>query len=92
MPSAIARGFCNRQGGIVGQDGATHHGSFDMSYLRHIPNMVVASPKDENELSRMLYSAVVYGRTMAIRYPRGEAFGVPCSTSSRRYPSEHGRS
>ncbi len=69
--------FAIDRSGVVGQDGATHHGSFDMSYLRHIPNMIVASPKDENELRHMLYSSVVYGRTMSIRYPRGEALGVP---------------
>ena len=78
--------FAIDRAGIVGQDGATHHGSFDMSYLRHIPNMVVASPKDEDELSRMLYSALVYDRTVAIRYPRGEAFGVPCSDDFTEIP------
>jgi 1-deoxy-D-xylulose-5-phosphate synthase len=78
--------FAIDRAGIVGQDGATHHGSFDMSYLRHIPNMVVASPKDEDELSRLLYSALVYDRTMAIRYPRGEAFGVPCSDDLTEIP------
>lgn len=78
--------FAIDRAGIVGQDGATHHGSFDMSYLRHIPNMVVASPKDEDELSRLLYSALVYDRTIAIRYPRGEAFGVPCSDDLTEIP------
>lgn len=62
--------------GIVGQDGATHHGLFDISYLRHIPNIVVASPKDEDELRHLLYSAVGYGRPTAIRYPRGACLGV----------------
>ena len=69
--------FALDRSGIVGQDGPTHHGCFDMSYLRHIPNMVIASPKDENELRHMLYSAAAYGRTVSIRYPRGEALGVP---------------
>jgi 1-deoxy-D-xylulose-5-phosphate synthase len=69
--------FAIDRAGVVGQDGPTHHGSFDMSYLRHIPNMIVASPKDENELRNMLYSALVYEKTMSIRYPRGEVMGVP---------------
>ncbi len=62
--------------GIVGQDGATHHGLFDLSYLRHIPNMIVASPKDEYELRHLLYSAIKYRRPVAIRYPRGSCVGV----------------
>ena len=78
--------FAIDRAGVVGQDGATHHGTFDMSYLRHIPNMVVASPKDENELSRLLYSALIYGRTMAIRYPRGEALGVPLDEELSEIP------
>ena len=78
--------FAIDRSGIVGQDGATHHGSFDMSYLRHIPNMVVASPKDENELRQLLYSALIYGRTMSIRYPRGEILGVPFEEELRGDP------
>ena len=62
--------------GIVGQDGPTHHGLFDISFLRHIPNMIVAAPKDEAELRHMLYSAVRYGRPVAVRYPRGVCIGV----------------
>lgn len=62
--------------GIVGQDGATHHGLFDISYLRHIPNMSVAAPKDEAELRQLLYSAVNYNRPIAIRYPRGNCMGA----------------
>jgi len=69
--------FAIDRSGIVGADGPTHHGSFDMSYLRHIPNMVIMSPKDENELRQMLFSAYRYGMTVAVRYPRGEAVGVP---------------
>jgi len=62
--------------GIVGQDGATHHGLFDISFLRHIPNMIVAAPKDEDELRHLLHSAVGYGAPTAIRYPRGACLGV----------------
>lgn len=68
--------LCLDRGGIVGQDGPTHHGVFDLSYLRHMPNMVVMAPKDEKEFRNMLFSAYYYGRPVAIRYPRGEVLGV----------------
>ncbi|MDH4227849.1 MAG: 1-deoxy-D-xylulose-5-phosphate synthase [Deltaproteobacteria bacterium] len=61
--------------GIVGADGPTHHGLFDVSYLRHIPNMIVAAPKDEAELRNMLWSATRYKSPVAIRYPRGACKG-----------------
>ncbi len=64
------------RGGIVGEDGPTHHGLFDCSYLRHIPNIVIMSPKDEDELQHMLKTAVGCGRPVAIRYPRGKGYGV----------------
>ncbi len=63
--------------GIVGDDGATHNGVFDLSYLRHIPNMVVMAPKDECELQRMLWTALEIEGPVAIRYPRGSGVGVP---------------
>jgi 1-deoxy-D-xylulose-5-phosphate synthase len=63
--------------GIVGDDGPTHHGVFDLSYLRHLPEMVFMSPKDENELQHMLKSAIYLGRPVALRYPRGAGAGVP---------------
>jgi 1-deoxy-D-xylulose-5-phosphate synthase len=69
--------FAVDRSGIVGQDGATHHGAFDISYFRQIPNMILMSPKDENELRNMLYSAYSYGKPAAVRYPRGEGRGVP---------------
>lgn len=72
--------------GIVGQDGATHHGLFDISFLRHIPNMIVAAPKDEDELRHLLYSAVQYGKPTAIRYPRGSCIGVDMSGPMRLIP------
>ena len=78
--------FAIDRSGLVGQDGPTHHGSFDISYLRHIPNMVVTSPKDENELRHLLYSAALYGKTMSIRYPRGETLGVPPDGEFREIP------
>jgi 1-deoxy-D-xylulose-5-phosphate synthase len=70
--------FCMDRGGIVGEDGPTHHGTFDLSYLRIIPNMVIMAPKDEVELKDMLYTAVNYEKgPTAIRYPRGKVFGLP---------------
>ncbi|MBI5042265.1 MAG: 1-deoxy-D-xylulose-5-phosphate synthase [Nitrospirae bacterium] len=68
--------FAMDRAGIVGEDGPTHHGAFDIAYLRHIPNMVIMAPKDENELQHMLYTAVNHNGPIAIRYPRGEAIGV----------------
>lgn len=62
--------------GIVGDDGPTHHGTFDLSYLRLIPNMVVMAPRDENMLRHMLFTGIYSNRPAAIRYPRGSAIGV----------------
>lgn len=67
--------FAVDRGGIVGEDGATHNGVFDLSYLRSLPNMVVMAPKDENELCRMLTTAIAHNGPIAIRYPRGTAEG-----------------
>lgn len=72
--------------GLVGQDGATHHGLFDIAYLRHIPNMAVAAPKDEAELRHLLYSAVKYGRPVAIRYPRGNCTGIDITAPFQHIP------
>ncbi|MCK4534688.1 MAG: 1-deoxy-D-xylulose-5-phosphate synthase, partial [Syntrophobacterales bacterium] len=69
--------FALDRGGIVGDDGPTHHGLFDYSYLRTIPNIVVMAPKDENELQSMLRTAVECGGPASIRYPRGSGVGVP---------------
>ena len=69
--------LCLDRAGLVGADGPTHHGVFDYSYLRHIPNMVVMAPKDENELRKMLYTASQYNGPSAVRYPRGCATGTP---------------
>jgi len=65
------------RGGIVGDDGATHNGIFDFSYLRAIPNIVVMAPRDENELQHMLQTAVTCGGPASVRYPRGKGLGVP---------------
>ena len=63
--------------GIVGADGPTHHGLYDLVYLSALPGMVVMAPKDENELRHMLYTAVELGGPAAVRYPRGNGVGVP---------------
>ena len=68
--------FAVDRGGLVGGDGATHQGAFDLSYLRCIPNMVVMAPADENECRRMLYTAVTLGGPAAVRYPRGPGPGT----------------
>ncbi len=78
--------FAADRSGIVGQDGPTHHGAFDLSYFRHIPNMVLMAPKDENELKHMLYSAYLYGCPVVIRYPRGEALGVHVDEEFKEIP------
>ncbi|NLY09639.1 MAG: 1-deoxy-D-xylulose-5-phosphate synthase [Tissierellia bacterium] len=67
--------------GIVGEDGATHHGVFDLSYLRMIPNITVMAPKDEQELQNMLFSAFKYNSLVAIRYPRGKGPGTELSNT-----------
>jgi len=67
--------------GVVGDDGPTHHGVFDLSFLRFIPNMVIMAPKDERELQNMLYTAVNYDGPTAIRYPRGAGQDVKLKDS-----------
>lgn len=62
--------------GLVGQDGATHHGVFDLSYLRCVPNLIVACPSDENECRQLLYTAWLHTGPAAVRYPRGEGTGA----------------
>jgi len=68
--------FALDRGGLVGADGPTHHGVFDFSYMRSMPNLVVMAPKDENELQHMLKTAVDYYGPISLRYPRGEGWGV----------------
>ncbi len=68
--------FAIDRGGIVGEDGPTHHGLFDLSFLRTLPNMIVMAPKDENELCRMLLTAVNHDGPAAFRYPRGTGENV----------------
>ncbi|MDD8020647.1 MAG: 1-deoxy-D-xylulose-5-phosphate synthase [Acidobacteriota bacterium] len=68
--------FALDRAGIVGEDGPTHQGINDIAYLRHMPNMILMAPKDENELRQMVYSAFQYGHPVAIRFPKGKGFGV----------------
>jgi len=68
--------FAVDRGGIVGEDGPTHQGLFDLSFLRSLPNMTVMAPRDENELRRMLVTAISHDGPIALRYPRGQAVGV----------------
>ncbi len=72
--------------GLVGADGATHQGMYDVSYLRTLPNIIVMAPKDENELQHMLRTAVEYDGPAAIRYPRGAGFGVPMDPEVKAVP------
>ncbi len=68
--------FAIDRAGLVGEDGQTHHGSFDLTYLQAVPGLIVCAPKDENELQHLLYSALKYESACAIRYPRGSGVGV----------------
>lgn len=75
--------FCIDRAGLVGEDGATHHGIFDIAYLRSIPNMHILVPKDENELQHALHTALYYTVPIAIRYERGAGVGVAMEDTLR---------
>ena len=68
--------FAIDRAGIVGADGPTHQGAFDLSFMRCIPNMIIMTPSDENECRQMLYTGYQCGKPSAVRYPRGNAIGV----------------
>ena len=79
--------FALDRAGLVGADGPTHHGVFDLAYLRSLPNMVVMAPKDENELQSMVKTALVYeGGPIAFRYPRGTGIGVKMALELQPLP------
>jgi len=78
--------FAIDRAGIVGEDGATHQGAFDISYMSSIPGMIVAAPKDEKELQLMLYTAIYSGKPMSLRYPRGNGYGVALESGFRSIP------
>lgn len=78
--------FAVDRGGVVGDDGPTHHGVFDLSYFRMIPNMILMAPKDENELQHMLYTAIQHPGPAAVRYPRGNGEGTALSSELTKLP------
>ena len=78
--------FAIDRGGVVGSDGPTHHGAFDISYLRHLPNMTLMAPKDENELQHLLATAISLGTPAALRYPRGNGYGVALDQTLKTIP------
>ncbi|HYH06894.1 MAG TPA: 1-deoxy-D-xylulose-5-phosphate synthase [Thermoanaerobaculia bacterium] len=78
--------FALDRGGIAGADGPTHHGIYDMAYLRIFPNMVCMAPKDENELRHMVKTALECGHPASLRYPRGNGQGVPLDAELKALP------
>jgi 1-deoxy-D-xylulose-5-phosphate synthase len=78
--------FAIDRGGLVGADGATHHGAFDLSYLRCIPNITVMTPADENECRQMLYTGFTLDTPAAVRYPRGAGMGVAVEAQMQALP------
>ena len=78
--------FALDRAGIVPDDGPTHQGINDIVYLGHLPNMIVMAPKDENELQHMLHSALTYAHPVAIRFPKGKAYGVVMDESPKDIP------
>ena len=78
--------FCIDRGGLVAEDGTTHHGAFDYAFLRHVPNMVVMAPKDENELQHMLKTCIQYDGPASVRYPRGLSLGVTMDQEPKALP------
>jgi 1-deoxy-D-xylulose-5-phosphate synthase len=78
--------FAMDRAGLVGADGPTHHGLYDLAYLRCMPNLILMAPKDENELRRMLLTALYSNRPAALRYPRGNALGVPLQDPIQALP------
>jgi 1-deoxy-D-xylulose-5-phosphate synthase len=86
--------FALDRGGIVGDDGKTHQGLFDLAYLRILPHMVVMAPRDENELQRLLHTAIAHAAAgrgpIALRYPRGNGVGVPLEPDPQPVPLGRG--
>lgn len=76
--------FCIDRAGLVGEDGATHHGAFDIAYLRHVPHIHILAPRDENMLRQSLFTAQNFNAPLAIRYPRGKGAGVPLEKEFRQ--------
>ena len=84
--------FCLDRAGLVGEDGPTHHGAFDLAYFRPIPNLTIASPMDEHELRRLMYTAQLPGKgTVVLRYPRGRGVQVDWKCPLEEIPVGKGR-
>jgi 1-deoxy-D-xylulose-5-phosphate synthase len=84
--------FCLDRGGVVGDDGATHHGAFDLAYMRIVPNMIVSAPMDEPELRNLMYTAQLKNNgPFCIRYPRGRGVTIDWKTEFRELPIGKGR-
>ena len=83
--------FCLDRGGLVGADGATHHGAYDISYMRSIPNMVVSAPMNEEELRNLMYTASEHGAPFSIRYPRGNGVMLNWKTPLKKVEIGTGR-
>jgi len=82
--------FAIDRAGLVGPDGPTHHGALDLSYLRMIPNLVVAAPRDQNELQHLLATAIECGRPFALRFPRGAVVEAPLDPDPKPLPLGRG--
>lgn len=82
--------LCLDRAGLVGEDGATHHGVYDLSFLRHIPGLVVMAPRNETELQHMLATALAFEGPVALRYPRGVGEGAPLTDSPQILPIGQG--
>ncbi|MGO4887095.1 1-deoxy-D-xylulose-5-phosphate synthase [Anaerobacillus sp. MEB173] len=78
--------FAIDRAGLVGADGETHQGVFDIAFLRHVPNMTIMMPKDENELQHMIYTAVQHSGPIAVRYPRGNGYGIKMDDEFKEIP------
>jgi 1-deoxy-D-xylulose-5-phosphate synthase len=78
--------FALDRAGLVGSDGATHQGSFDLSFQRCVPNLLIMAPADENECRQMLYTALVCGKPAVVRYPRGSGPGASIAAQMTAYP------
>ena len=78
--------FCIDRGGLVAEDGTTHHGAFDYAYLRHVPNMAIMAPKDENELQHMMKTCLQHNGPISVRYPRGVSLGVKMDAAPQALP------
>jgi 1-deoxy-D-xylulose-5-phosphate synthase len=82
--------FCLDRAGLVGDDGPTHHGVFDIAYLRCLPHIVLGAPRDEAMLVHMLHTAIAHDGPAALRYPRGQAEGVPLPEKPQLLPIGQG--